>query len=273
MKKILLFITSDPASGGSFQYDLCILDAVASFPKDSYDVQVFYTNRVWVNHIDGGIPSLEVSLGQLNKRMIQLVMMAGFPLSWLRKIFRRFHPLAKALIAQEASLYIFPSQETSWSYLVDVPALAVIHDLMHRYERHFPEVSNHGRFKHRERHFSAICRLSKGILVDSEFGKVQVEESYSAAADKIFPLRFIPPRYLFDYKLSPDFDARYRLPPKFVFYPAQFDRGDSCLEDGNCRYPIGPRRLEKERLRSGREAGPETQIGGRHSLYGVCPKR
>jgi glycosyltransferase involved in cell wall biosynthesis len=221
MKKILLFISSEPGDGGSFQYDLCILDAVRALPGESYRVVVFYTDRVWESHLEG-MEKVEVSLGRWSKRLFQLLLVAGFPLRWLHAILPHLHPLARELVAQRASLYLFPSQETSWSYLLDLPALAVIHDLMHRYERRFPEVSSFGRFAHRERHFSSICRLSRGVLVDSEFGKAQVQESYATPGHKIFPLPFIPPHYLRDAGPAPGFSDRYPLPAKFIFYPAQF---------------------------------------------------
>lgn len=222
MKKILLFLNSDPSTGGNFQYDQSILDAVSLLPSDRYDVLVLYTTKVWERYLNGNIKKIEVSLSHLSKRFLQFLIFISFPLPWLQKVFRRFHPLAKTLIAQKADLYIFPSQETSWSYLVDFPSLAVIHDLMHRYERQFPEVSGHGRFRHREKHFSAICRFSKGILVDSEYGKAQVQESYSVPPEKIFSLPYIPPKYIYNPQISSNFESKYSLPPKFIFYPAQF---------------------------------------------------
>jgi glycosyltransferase involved in cell wall biosynthesis len=103
-----------------------------------------------------------------------------------------------------------------------VPVLSTIHDLMHRYEKRFPEVSANGEYESREESYRNICKYTKGILVDSEVGKRHVQESYGLPEDHIFILPYIPPKYIYKYETSSDFDIRYKLPPKFIFYPAHF---------------------------------------------------
>lgn len=64
------------------------------------------------------------------------------------------------------------------------------------------------------------------MLVDSELGKQQLIESYHVSPDKVFVLPYIAPSYIYDYDGSNDATARakYNLPEKFFFYPAQFYR-------------------------------------------------
>jgi glycosyltransferase involved in cell wall biosynthesis len=40
--------------------------------------------------------------------------------------------------------------------------------------------------------------------------------------ERIHVLPYIAPKYMLSAQASPDFDARYRLPEKFIFYPARF---------------------------------------------------
>jgi glycosyltransferase involved in cell wall biosynthesis len=108
------------------------------------------------------------------------------------------------------------------SFQFPVPALVSIYDLMHRFERRFPESASRRQYLNRERNFRNICRWAKGVLVDSEVGRQQVIESYGMPAERIHVLPYIAPRYMQQTQTSPDFDSRYRLPAKFVFYPAQF---------------------------------------------------
>jgi glycosyltransferase involved in cell wall biosynthesis len=122
---------------------------------------------------------------------------------------------------QNCDLWIFPSQEGIWSYQVPVVAVCTIFDLMHRYEKRFPEVYAQGIYEHREMHYKQMCKWAKGILVDSELGKQQVVESYGTDPIKIHVLPFVPPKYIYG-KSTNQFDNRYRLPKKFIFYPAQF---------------------------------------------------
>ena len=124
----------------------------------------------------------------------------------------------RIMIREKCHLWVFPAQET-FSYLIPVPSLAVIFDLMHRYEGHFPEVSSNGVYRVRERHYRNTCRWSQGVLVDSEVGKRQVVESYAVAPERVHVLSFVPPRHV--HRDSPT-SPLVGLPSKFIFYPAQF---------------------------------------------------
>jgi glycosyltransferase involved in cell wall biosynthesis len=129
----------------------------------------------------------------------------------------------RALVAEGCDLWICPNHDR-YSFRADIPALGTVHDLMHRYEPSYAEVSANGEYAAREFHFSETCRWSKGILVDSAVGKQQVEESYGVPSRKIFVLPYIAPRYIYDHDSAADngLAERYSLPPKYFFYPAQF---------------------------------------------------
>jgi glycosyltransferase involved in cell wall biosynthesis len=97
-----------------------------------------------------------------------------------------------------------------------------IHDLMHRYEPGFPEVSAFGRGRHRDRHFERVCARARALLVDSEVGRRHVHEAYGFPVEAIFPLPYIAPRYMYGPHRSASPAPAYELPERFVFYPAQF---------------------------------------------------
>ena len=118
-------------------------------------------------------------------------------------------------------LWIFPAQD-ALTYQAGVPALGVVHDLMHRYEPHFPEVAGKGRGAIRDHRFRELLNWSSAVLVDSTVGKNQVMESYQTPAEKIFILPYIPSKYIYEKTPAEDFDRKYELPKRFVFYPAQF---------------------------------------------------
>jgi len=147
--------------------------------------------------------------------------LSGLPIEWWRLVCSKMHGMAKMLLKQRCHLWIFPAQDV-WSYLIPVRSLCTIYDLMHRYEARFPEVSARGQYILREKHFKNICQWSKGILVDSELGKRQVAESYEVSWRKLHILPYIAPKYIYNTQATIGFDQRYTLPPKFIFYPAQF---------------------------------------------------
>lgn len=147
--------------------------------------------------------------------------MMGLPLYFWRACSRFLLPDVKKIIAEKCDLWIFPAQDT-WSYILPVPALSVIHDLMHRYENRFPEVSSGFMYIQRELHFKNACRYSKGILVDSEVGKHHAMESYHIDEELIYILPYIAPSYIEQEEEDFEKTSKYNLPSKFFFYPAQF---------------------------------------------------
>ena len=108
------------------------------------------------------------------------------------------------------NLWIFPSQDLQ-TYHMDGIVIGTIHDLMHRYESKFPEVSSKYRYFLRENRFKNIVKNSSLILVDSKLGKKQVIESYMAESSKIIPLPYITPFYIKDSNERQDFDEYYSL--------------------------------------------------------------
>jgi len=110
-----------------------------------------------------------------------------------------------------------------------LPFVTPIYDLNHRLQPEFPEVSAYGEYNAREYIFGNICRFATLVLVDSEVGKEDVLRFYGNLIDedRIRVLPYYPP---VSQKPMPGPDecarvaAKYRLPQRYFFYPAQFWR-------------------------------------------------
>lgn len=221
MKRIGLFLDVVPNGGGTFQYTQAMLDAVVALPAKRFTVVVVYTSNLWQEHLNKyNVQKFLVSKRALGDALGSIWKMLGLPLGIWRSINPFFHPIAKLLIRQRCDLWIFPSQDGR-GYEFPVPALISIHDLMHRYERRFPEVGSAREYRNREKHYRNVCKWSLGVLVDSEVGRKQVMESYGLQKNRIHPLPYIAPPYVFNGDSLIDFDQRYQLPEKFLFYPAK----------------------------------------------------
>ncbi|HJV35779.1 glycosyltransferase family 1 protein [Geomonas sp.] len=222
MKRIGVLLAIEPTWGGAFQYDQAILDALAGLPTDRYEVVVGYAHRSWLPYLERyRFKNVPIPLGYWDWGRVlgQLLHYSCIGTGVWRAVAPILHPTARALVREGCDLWIFPSQDP-WSYLTPVPALATIHDLMHRYERRFPEVGNPKEFSWREWHYRNTCRWCRGVLVDSSIGKQHVVESYGLAASRVHVLPFIAPGYLEE---DGGGDAYpFPLPEKFLFYPAQF---------------------------------------------------
>jgi glycosyltransferase involved in cell wall biosynthesis len=222
MKKIGLYLGSEPSNGGTFQYGQTILDAVAVLPKNEFNVVVCYSSPCWEKCLAGlDITSFHQPLQAWELGSALWWRRLGLPTGLWRNMIVPFHPFSQSIIHSKCDIWIFPAQDI-WSYRIPVPALTTVFDLMHRYEKRFSEVSTYGRYLRREAHYKDICKWSKGILTDSDVGKKQFIESYDADADCVYPLPTIPPKYIYSDKIPDHFDSRFSLPEKFIFYPAQF---------------------------------------------------
>lgn len=222
MKKIGLYLDYDPADGGTFQYNQTMIDAVAALPADRYSVVFGYSSDIWLKYLaEYDKRKIFVPAGFWGRGISFVWTRLALPMALLRALTPNFHPIAKALFREECDLWIFTSP-TAKSFQVPVPALVSIHDLMHRYERSFPESASVWEYFSRERNLKNICRWGKGFLVDSECGKSQLAELYACPMERIHPLPYIAPAYMHIETPPEGFDLRYRLPDKFLFYPAQF---------------------------------------------------
>lgn len=221
MKKIGLYLGARP-DGGEFQYHLTMLDAVAALPAAAYSVVCGYTSDFWEPYLDARtLRSVAMPSSFLGRALSLLWTRAGLPLGPWRACSPLLDPLARTLLAEQCDLWIFPGP-TAKSFQLPVPALVGIHDLMHRYERRFSESSSPLEYYSRERNLTNICRWSKGILVDSGVGQEQIQESYGVPRERVHVLPFTPPAYIYREETPHGFDDRYRLPEKYLFYPAQF---------------------------------------------------
>lgn len=122
-------------------------------------------------------------------------------------------------------IYCWP---TTYAFEVDVPAVVAVHDLQHRLQPQFPEVSARGEASIREHLFRNIARSATLILVDSEVGKDDVLAFYAecgVTAEDVFVLPFVAPpevrRPVTDEQIA-DVRRRYSLPDTYAFCPAAF---------------------------------------------------
>lgn len=217
MKKIGLYIDSI-IGGGTYQYNLSILNAVGYLSQNGFETVIIYSNTAWEEYLD----QEEINAKIIPHTILSKVWFESHrPLSLWRKVSPYIDRFSKSFINEKCDLWIFPSQDI-WSYCLPVKTMVTVHDLMHRYEKRFPEAASKQMFNIRERHYSRISKYAKSILVDSKIGKDQMIESYGTDSKKIHVLPYIPPEYIFENDKNIDIHQLYGLPKKYFFYPAQF---------------------------------------------------
>lgn len=223
-KRIGLILDSAPNNGGLFQYNLSILNATLELPNDKYKRVLFYTSREWEKYLEQ-VQDVKIYLKPsfAGPHLGELLNLLGISLKIIRNLFGKFHPFIKKLLFEKCDLYIFPSQN-SWCNQIPAPAIGTILDLMHRTAGQFPETSYFGRYISREKKIINMCKWCKGIIVDSDYGKRQLINFYKINEKLVFDLPLIPPSYVLNFngEIDQKFLEKYKLPQKYIFYPAQF---------------------------------------------------
>jgi len=107
-----------------------------------------------------------------------------------------------------------------------VPYIVSIPDIMHKFYPKFPEYNFSARVK-RDFVYGLSTKNAIFSVVDSEQGKEHLQRFYNVPAEKIKPIPYIPPGYVYDLKNMEAGEAenilkKYKLPDNFIFYPAQF---------------------------------------------------
>jgi glycosyltransferase involved in cell wall biosynthesis len=113
------------------------------------------------------------------------------------------------------------------SFEIGLPYVMAIHDLQHRLQPEFPEVSTNGEWERREYRFRNGARYATLLLADSEVGKEDILNfygPYGVTPDRVKVLPFISACYLalnVPKSERQRVQAMYSLPERCVFYPAQ----------------------------------------------------
>jgi glycosyltransferase involved in cell wall biosynthesis len=114
------------------------------------------------------------------------------------------------------------------SFEIGLPYVMAIHDLQHRLQPEFPEVSANGQWEQREYRFRNGARYATLLLADSEVGKEDIlhcYEPYGVTEDRVKVLPLLPASYLTQDVTESERQrvrATYPLPERYLFYPAQF---------------------------------------------------
>lgn len=239
--KIGIYFTPSRDQGGVYTYSVAILEALAHIPGHQYviistsaDVPAKFLHHRNFTLIDLHSRTREISLKTRDFISYTLAWVAPWLTQFLYR-FRLYHLLTpiyrltmtsqiKAVEEQNLDLIFYPTS-SNLSFLAVTPAVVTVHDLQHRLNPRFLEVSAGGRWEHREYGFTNINRRAFRILVDSEIGKEDWLNFYPTSPDRVVSLPYLPPSDLqpkISTKILKQTVDDLKLPPRFIYYPAKF---------------------------------------------------
>jgi glycosyltransferase involved in cell wall biosynthesis len=245
---------TDGQGGGIYQYSQTMLHTMLEWGKrsDRYDLILFTPERAAPGARHGrhrlplhemvprqpeskairflkGLPGARLANGVVGRaRRIMETVQRGDPSGGFDPGAVQYRPEVRRHLRQSGvSMMVYPMPH-QLSFEAGIPYMMSVHDLQHRLQPHFPEVSANGEWEHREYLFRNGIRNASMILVDSEVGREDVLDVYADQGidpDRIRVLPFLPALYLSVDVPESERDlvrGKYGLPDEYLFYPAQF---------------------------------------------------
>jgi glycosyltransferase involved in cell wall biosynthesis len=205
-----------------YQYAQAILVALSHLPKDGNEVVPVYGDARWRELIErAGLTGFQLNHWRAGEFIANVFMATSIPTRACRLLSKLINPLTKELHRHSCDIWIFPAQDPlSWQ--IQGAVVSTVHDLMHKYERHFPEAGAFLRYYARQVRFRHLSRDCAAILVDSEIGRQHVVDSYQAECERVHVLPYIAPTHKPPEASAISKEPKYSLPEKYYFYPAQF---------------------------------------------------
>lgn len=239
--KVGVYFTPHKDQGGVYQYSIEFLRALSEISDleciviaTSTDIpqEIKTSNKFKIINVanDGRDRSIKIR-DVLSTLFAPIISPLSRPL-FLLGFFKILIPLQRMLLKLQIEVMegnnldlVFYPTTSHISFLANTPSVVAVHDLQHRINPQFREVSSGGRWEYREFGLRRITHHSFRIFVDSKVGKEQLLNYYPDSKGKVVILPYLPPDYL---DKSPTRNRQKQvakelnLPDRFVFYPSKF---------------------------------------------------
>lgn len=239
--RIGIYFTSTKLHGGVYQYSVAFLEALSRINKNNYVIvstskdlpEKFYKRKNFkiINIFVGRHPfslKLHNLLSSAATVFFYILIDIFYKLrlsDWITPIYKLSQQNIINIFEEENLDLIFYPTSFNLSFLVNIPSVVAFHDLQHKLNPQFKEVSARGIWENREYGYTNVSKNAFRIFVDSEIGKEDVESCYGTDLEKIVVLPYLCPSYL-NTKISlrkvDHIINSLRLPKKYIFYPAKF---------------------------------------------------
>lgn len=215
----ILNLTSTVGTGGVFQYTMNLIEALRNDKKNKYFV--FYKDPEFEKFCENS----------QNFKLIPMSIIENKLSKFSRKIATLFDFKSPMLgiynVIKENKIDILIDPTSSpIGFHLDLPYIVVIHDVMHKYYPDFPEYSLKKRIL-RDLTYKRAANHSQLVVVDSYQTKEDLVRFYKIEREKIKVIPSCISWYIYKYKDLEESSIneiinKYKIPQKFIFYPAQF---------------------------------------------------
>jgi glycosyltransferase involved in cell wall biosynthesis len=219
IKKIgILAFLGNPHGGGIFQYTQSIVDALSI--NTSEDIQYI----IITDHDENSFDNYGLEVRKINKSSINILKKVIKSAQLYFKIRKPlFFSQQEMAIHQDIDLFISPTISFYPHFYLNKPFVFTLHDLQ---ERYYPEYFSLKEKILRYIRNTVLSEVSTHIICESNYVKADIVKFLNQKEEKISVIPAPPPSYFINFKFEEhkfaEISAKYKLPTKYLFYPAQF---------------------------------------------------
>ena len=210
--KIAVFFNASPDSGGAYQDQWNVLNALKDYSSkgksQKHNIFIIAANKEVAKEFKNDFKILNISIItdkikslRAKKRSNEVreinedLSIKALEKKWKEIKEHKIRSLPDKIVHKIAELYlklkgidlvIYPGPMAS-SFKINIPYIIKIYDLGHRTISHFPELSAFGEYERREYLHENGTKKAVAIIVDSKQGKQDVINCYNTKKEKIFP--------------------------------------------------------------------------------------
>jgi len=215
MKKIGLLAFGSKDSGGIYQYTQSIIEALKIDSARQY--------IIFCNTDDTRFDQCEIEVRKIDKprnNIFEKVVRSFQQLLLIRKPL--FFSLVERNVFKDIDLFLSPTISAYPHYYLNTPFIFTLHDMQ---ERYYPQFFSTYERCVRWLSNRALSKSAIKIVCESQYVKNDIIKFINIENEKIKIIQSPPPAELLDYEFTPNganrAKAKYQLPEKYIFYPAQ----------------------------------------------------
>jgi len=232
--KIGLYFNVYKNMGGAYQYSLLLLEAFSriqnhtctifnttqDIPEKYYAVPHFQINDI-SSTFQKNPSVLHAHIGAVVNVLVTFMIrlhMGGI-IVFLYKHMR--HSLLESIHRSGVDVVVFPLT-TMETFGCKVPYILAIHDLQHKVNPQFVELTGFGQSEIRDLRYKDQVKHAFRLLSQSQCGKDDITKYYECDPKKIRIVPYIPPVNNGDVLTKNISSVRLKLPERYIFYPANY---------------------------------------------------
>ena len=212
-----------PEAGGGYTYVADLLGAFSEMAATSKHSYIMLCDPAAAHAVKLNVDASNVTVVSVSPPSRPAIWLAGLkyfsPL--LRWVWRRHGTVERAARRHDVQLLWFVG--VGAYECPNIPYVATLWDLQHRFQPFFPEVSVAGIWDKREQFYGYFLRRAAYCITGTETGKREIQYLYQLAGSRVRAFPLPTPKFALEAASSSiDVKSRFGIGMDYIFYPAQF---------------------------------------------------